>query len=110
MHFTSPKGYNREIEYPLKIKRQEFDDFSTQSVTLQEPLTLFTKNEFVTNNQMSEVLRHFQQKLCIFCSYRLFREILEAAVNCNEISFHEDGSWRPINDLQGIKHLSAFDP
>lgn len=30
----------------------------------------------------------------------LFREILEAAVNCNEISFHEDGSWRPINDSQ----------
>lgn len=109
MHFTSPKGYNRESEYPLRIKRQEFDDSSTQSVTLQEPLTLFTKNKFVTIKSL-KCIRHCQQKLCIFCSYRLFREILEAAVNCNEISFHEDGSWRPINDLQGIKNLSAFDP
>ncbi|XP_020627010.1 E3 SUMO-protein ligase PIAS3-like isoform X3 [Orbicella faveolata] len=41
----------------------------------------------------------------------LFKEILEAAANCNEISFHEDGSWRPINDLQeqeSKKALSAL--
>ena len=72
MHFTSPKGYNREIEYPLKIKRQEFDDFSTQSVTLQEPLTLFTKNEFVTNNQMSEVYKTLSTKTL----YLLFLQIV----------------------------------
>lgn len=73
MHFTSPKGYNREIEYPLKIKRQEFDDFSTQSVTLQEPLTLFTKNEFVTNNQMSEVYKTLSTKTL----YLLFLQIVQ---------------------------------
>ncbi|XP_027056559.1 E3 SUMO-protein ligase PIAS2-like [Pocillopora damicornis] len=38
----------------------------------------------------------------------LFREILEAAVNCNEISFHEDGSWRPINDLQEHESKKAI--
>ena len=73
MHFTSPKGYNREIEYPLKIKRQEFDDFTTQSVTLQEPLTLFTKNEFVTNNQMSEVYKTLSTKTL----YLLFLQIVQ---------------------------------
>ena len=73
MHFTSPKGYNREIEYPLKIKRQEFDDFSTQSVTLQEPLTLFTKNEFVTNSQMSEVYKTLSTKTL----YLLFLQIVQ---------------------------------
>ena len=73
MHFTSPKGYNREIEYPLKIKRQEFDDFSTQSVTLQEPLTLFTRNEFVTNNQMSEVFKTLSTKTL----YLLFLQIVQ---------------------------------
>ena len=73
MHFTSPKGYNREIEYPLKIKRQEFDDFSTQSVTLQEPLTLFTKNDFVTNNQMSEVYKTLSTKTL----YLLFLQIVQ---------------------------------
>lgn len=73
MHFTSPKGYNREIEYPLKIKRQEFDDFSTQSVTLQEPLTLFTKNELVTNNQMSEVYKTLSTKTL----YLLFLQIVQ---------------------------------
>ena len=73
MHFTSPKGYNREIEYPLKINRQEFDDFSTQSVTLQEPLTLFTKNEFVTNNQMSEVYKTLSTKTL----YLLFLQIVQ---------------------------------
>ena len=73
MHFTSPKGYNREIEYPLKIKRQEFDDFSTQSVTLQEPLTLFTKNEFVTNNQMSEMYKTLSTKTL----YLLFLQIVQ---------------------------------
>ena len=73
MHFTSPRGYNREIEYPLKIKRQEFDDFSTQSVTLQEPLTLFTKNEFVTNNQMSEVYKTLSTKTL----YLLFLQIVQ---------------------------------
>lgn len=73
MHFTSPKGYNREIEYPLRIKRQEFDDFSTQSVTLQEPLTLFTKNEFVTNNQMPEV----QKTLTTKTLYLLFLQIVQ---------------------------------
>lgn len=73
MHFTSPKGYNREIEYPLKIKRQEFDDFSTQSVTLQEPLTLFTKNEFVTNNQMPEVYKTLSTKTL----YLLFLQIVQ---------------------------------
>ena len=73
MHFTSPKGYNREIEYPLRIKRQEFDDSSTQSVTLQEPLTLFTKNEFVTNNQMPEV----QKTLTTKTLYLLFLQIVQ---------------------------------
>ena len=73
MHFTSPKGYNREIEYPLKIKGQEFDDFTTQSVTLQEPLTLFTKNEFVTNNQMSEVYKTLSTKTL----YLLFLQIVQ---------------------------------
>lgn len=70
MHFTSPKGYNREIEYPLKIKRQEFDDFSTQSVTLQEPLN---ENEFVTNNQMSEVYKTLSTKTL----YLLFLQIVQ---------------------------------
>ena len=37
------------------------------------------------------------------CHYRLFKEILEASANCNEICFGENGSWRPISD-QGI-HL-----
>lgn len=73
MRFASPKGYNREIEYPLRIKRQEFDDFSTQSVTLQEPLTLFTKNEFVTNNQMPEV----QKTLTTKTLYLLFLQIVQ---------------------------------
>ena len=73
MHLTSPKGYNREIEYPLRIKRQEFDDSSTQSVTLQEPLTLFTKNEFVTNNQMPEV----QKTLTTKTLYLLFLQIVQ---------------------------------
>lgn len=73
MHFTSPKGYNREIEYPLRIKRQEFDDSSTQSVTLQEPLTLFTKNEFVTNNQMPEVYKTLSTKTL----YLLFLQIVQ---------------------------------
>lgn len=41
----------------------------------------------------------------LFVHFRLFKDILEAAVNCNEISFYEDGSWRPINDSQGIKHI-----
>ena len=73
MRFTSPKGYNRESEYPLRIKRQEFDDSSTQSVTLQEPLTLFTKNEFVTNNQMPEV----QKTLTTKTLYLLFLQIVQ---------------------------------
>ena len=73
MHFTSPKGYNREIEYPLRIKRQEFDDSSTQCVTLQEPLTLFTKNEFVTNNQMPEVYKTLSTKTL----YLLFLQIVQ---------------------------------
>ena len=73
MRFTSPKGYNRESEYPLRIKRQEFDDSSTQSVTLQEPLTLFTKNEFVTNNQMPEVYKTLSTKTL----YLLFLQIVQ---------------------------------
>ena len=73
MHLTSPKGYNREIEYPLRTKRQEFDDSSTQSVTLQEPLTLFTKNEFVTNNQMPEVYKTLSTKTL----YLLFLQIVQ---------------------------------
>lgn len=66
-----------------------------------------------------EDLLHYAQPLsvCVLCIFssvglcmfvlRLFVEILNSCMDCDEIQFKEDGSWAPMRSKKEVQEVSA---
>lgn len=47
-----------------------------------------------------------QMSLCLFAG-RLFVEILNSCMDCDEIQFKEDGSWAPMRSKKEVQEVSS---
>ena len=45
--------------------------------------------------------------LVVFFGCRLFMEILNSCVDCDEIQFKEDGNWAPMRSKKVVQEVSA---
>ena len=47
--------------------------------------------------------------VCMMCAFalRLFVEILNSCMDCDEIQFKEDGSWAPMRSKKEVQEVSS---